>query len=295
MYLRYSSKVVAPMHCRSPRASSGLIIEERSRAPSAAPAPTSVCNSSMKSTTSRALRLTSSRIRFTRPSNSPRYFVPATNGPRESASTRLLRNDVGTLPATMRWASPSTIAVLPTPGSPTSTGLFLLRRARIETKRSISSSRPTTGSSLPARANSVRSREKDCSVGVPPVIESRREISSRFSISIAPPAISPAAASAAPRYGSAPVAALRCAQPVQSARRPTTDVDGRRPQDSQVVFMPSCTLQAPRRFGSSRLCEENDRQIGGHIDVAAVKDGGGGLAHRHRLHHRCREANSGAI
>ena len=27
MYLRYSSKVVAPMHCSSPRASSGLIIE----------------------------------------------------------------------------------------------------------------------------------------------------------------------------------------------------------------------------------------------------------------------------
>ena len=38
MYLRYSSNVVAPMHCRSPRASSGLIIELRSSgAPSAAP------------------------------------------------------------------------------------------------------------------------------------------------------------------------------------------------------------------------------------------------------------------
>jgi hypothetical protein len=28
----------------------------------------------------------------------------------------------------MRWARPSTIAVLPTPGSPISTGLFLVRR-----------------------------------------------------------------------------------------------------------------------------------------------------------------------
>ena len=30
--------------------------------------------------------------------------------------------------STMRWAMPSTIAVLPTPGSPISTGLFLVRR-----------------------------------------------------------------------------------------------------------------------------------------------------------------------
>ena len=34
----------------------------------------------------------------------------------------------GTSPATMRCARPSTIAVLPTPGSPISTGLFLVRR-----------------------------------------------------------------------------------------------------------------------------------------------------------------------
>jgi hypothetical protein len=54
---------------------------------------------------------------------------------------------------------PSTIAVLPTPGSPTSTGLFLLRRARIAMTRSISSSRPMTGSSSPARAAAVKSRE----------------------------------------------------------------------------------------------------------------------------------------
>ena len=34
----------------------------------------------------------------------------------------------GRCPSTMRWASPSTIAVLPTPASPSSTGLFLVRR-----------------------------------------------------------------------------------------------------------------------------------------------------------------------
>ena len=30
----------------------------------------------------------------------------------------------------MRWARPSTMAVFPTPGSPMSTGLFLVRRER---------------------------------------------------------------------------------------------------------------------------------------------------------------------
>ena len=40
----------------------------------------------------------------------------------------LVRSDSGTSPATIRGASPSTTAVLPTPGSPISTGLFLVRR-----------------------------------------------------------------------------------------------------------------------------------------------------------------------
>jgi len=100
---------------------SGLIIELRSSDPSAAPAPTSVWSSSMNRMMSRPARLTSSRIFLTRPSNSPRYFVPATSGPSESASTRLSRSACGTLPCAMRCASPSTIAVLPTPGSPIST------------------------------------------------------------------------------------------------------------------------------------------------------------------------------
>ncbi len=58
----------------------------------------------------------------------------------------------------MRSAIPSTMAVLPTPGSPISTGLFLVRRDRTCIARRISSSRPMTGSSLPLRASSVRSR-----------------------------------------------------------------------------------------------------------------------------------------
>ena len=58
----------------------------------------------------------------------------------------------------MRWASPSTIAVLPTPGSPTRTGLFFVLRDRIWITRRISASRPITGSIFPVRASTTRSR-----------------------------------------------------------------------------------------------------------------------------------------
>ena len=75
-----------------------------------------------------------------------------------SAITRRSRRLSGTSPSTIRCASPSTIAVLPTPGSPISTGLFLVRRERTWITRRISSSRPITGSSLPASASAVRSR-----------------------------------------------------------------------------------------------------------------------------------------
>src|ERR1700677_3532046 len=77
-----------------------------------------------------------------------------------SAITRRSRNDSGTSPETIRRARPSTIAVLPTPGSPISTGLFLVRLDSTWITRRISSSRPITGSSLPCSAISVRSRPK---------------------------------------------------------------------------------------------------------------------------------------
>ena len=70
-----------------------------------------------------------------------------------SAQTRLPFRPSGTSPATMRCARPSTIAVLPTPGSPISTGLFFVRRESTWITRRISSSRPITGSSLPASAS----------------------------------------------------------------------------------------------------------------------------------------------
>ncbi len=64
----------------------------------------------------------------------------------------------GTSLSEMRCARPSTMAVLPTPGSPISTGLFFVRRHRIWITRSSSRSRPTSGSSWPSRAACVRSR-----------------------------------------------------------------------------------------------------------------------------------------
>ena len=73
----------------------------------------------------------------------------------------------GTSPVTIFWDSPSTMAVLPTPGSPMSTGLFLVRRDSTCMTRSISRSRPMTGSSLRSRASWVRLRPNWSSTGEP--------------------------------------------------------------------------------------------------------------------------------
>ena len=152
MCLRYSSSVVAPTARSSPRASIGLSRFEASTAPSAPPAPTIVCSSSMNRMIVPSASAISLRTALSRSSNSPRYFEPAISAPMSSAMTRRSRSDSGTSPETMRWARPSTIAVLPTPGSPMSTGLFLVRRERTWITRRISSSRPMTGSSLPSSA-----------------------------------------------------------------------------------------------------------------------------------------------
>mmetsp|Transcript_3787 Transcript_3787/g.14038 ORF Transcript_3787/g.14038 Transcript_3787/m.14038 type:complete len:251 (+) Transcript_3787:1819-2571(+) len=149
--LRYSSSVVAPMHRSSPRASIGFSRFAASIAPSVLPAPSSRCTSSMKRTMSPA-SFTSANTLFSRSSNSPRYLAPAMSAP-TSRLYSLTFSDSGTSPATMRCARPSTMAVLPTPGSPISTGLFLVRRASTVTHRRISSSRPMTGSSLPSAAS----------------------------------------------------------------------------------------------------------------------------------------------
>ena len=78
MCLRYSSSVVAPIMRSSPRASIGLSMLPASMAPSAAPAPTTVCISSMKVMTSPSASVISLRTALSRSSNSPRYLAPAT-------------------------------------------------------------------------------------------------------------------------------------------------------------------------------------------------------------------------
>ncbi len=158
MYLRYSSSVVAPIQCSVPRASSGLIRFAASIEPSARPAPIRLCSSSMNRTTWPCAPSISFSTAFRRSSNSPRYFEPATSAPRSSERSCLPFSASGTSPLTIRSARPSTMAVLPTPGSPISTGLFLVRRASTWMVRRISSSRPITGSSLPSRASAVTSR-----------------------------------------------------------------------------------------------------------------------------------------
>ena len=103
------------------------------------------------------LFFTSSSTALRRSSNSPRYFAPATSAPISREYSFLFFRFSGTSPRTIRCARPSTMAVLPTPGSPIITGLFLDFRDRMRMECRISSSLPITGSSLLSRASCVRS------------------------------------------------------------------------------------------------------------------------------------------
>ena len=151
--------VVAPITCICPLASAGFKIFPASIAPSAAPAPTSKCISSIK-TIVFVSAINSSMTFLRRSSNSPRYLVPATIAAKSNTIMRLSSRLSGTSSDIIFWARPSTTAVLPTPGSPINTGLFLVRRFNIVIKRLTTPSRPTTGSSLPLAASSVKSVPK---------------------------------------------------------------------------------------------------------------------------------------
>ena len=157
MYFLYSSMVVAPMSCSSPLARDGFKMLDASRAPSAPPAPMMVWISSMNSRTSPS-SFSSWRTFLILSSNSPRYLEPATIPERSRVTTRFPAMVSGTFPATIIWASPSTTAVLPTPGSPMRQGLFLVLLLRIWITRLISWLLPITGSRRPSLARAVRSR-----------------------------------------------------------------------------------------------------------------------------------------
>ena len=148
IYWRYSSRVVAPIQWSSPLPSMGFSILPASMAPSVLPAPTMVWSSSIKRMISPSESLTSFNTALKRSSNSPRYLAPATSAPKSREMIRLPFKPSGTSPATIRAANPSTMAVLPTPGSPMSTGLFFVFRDKIRMVWRISESRPMTGSSL---------------------------------------------------------------------------------------------------------------------------------------------------
>ena len=165
MCIRYSAGVVAPMHWMPSRESAGFRMFAASSEPSAEPAPTRVWSSSTKMMQSEASR-SSFRIAFNRSSNWPRYFVPATTSEMSSERMRRSERKIGQSPPAIRLASPSTIAVFPVPGSPMSTGLFLVRRQSTWITRSSSGPRPISGSSLPSEAAWVRSTENSASSGV---------------------------------------------------------------------------------------------------------------------------------
>jgi hypothetical protein len=140
-----------------PTGERGLQHVAASIAPSALPAPTSVWISSMK-----MIVLPSSLGEVLQHRLQALLELAAVLGAGEERGQvehqqALVLERLGTSPLTMRCARPSTMAVLPTPGSPISTGLFLVRRCRIWMQRRISSSRPITGSSFPCLARSVRS------------------------------------------------------------------------------------------------------------------------------------------
>ncbi len=124
-----------------------------SMAPSAAPAPTMVCSSSMN----RIIfpPTTSSSTALIRSSKSPRYFAPASMAVRSTDTMCFPCSASGTRPCWNNRASPSTMAVFPTPASPTRQGLFLLRRARIRIRRSTSFSLPMRGSRTAPSPGSV--------------------------------------------------------------------------------------------------------------------------------------------
>ena len=157
MLSRYSSRVVAPTQCNSPLASAGLSMLLASIAPSAAPAPTTVCSSSINRIILPSSFASSLNTAFNLSSNSPLNLAPAISAPISRERTLFPLKVSGTSLLTILCAKPSTIAVLPTPGSPISTGLFLVLRCSTWRVRRISSSRPMTGSSFPSSALWVRS------------------------------------------------------------------------------------------------------------------------------------------
>ena len=151
-----SSNVVEPMTRRSPAVSRGFSIVARSIVPPVtAPAPTVAWISSInRMPFGRALSDLTTALK--RSSKSPRKREPASSAPVSSAKISASFSVSCTSSESSRSASPSAMAVFPTPASPTNTGLFFRRRQSTSMVRCSSFVRPISGSSRPCLARAVR-------------------------------------------------------------------------------------------------------------------------------------------
>ena len=144
------------------------------------PAPASGCRQRTRSSPPRSPRRRSCAVSSMKRTMSPsgldllRYAdfdalfeIAAVAGSRQPCRSEVQRESgllassdaSGTSPAWIFSARPSATAVLPTPGSPISTGLFLVRRLKHHHHTlDFGMDRPITGSSFPAAASAVRLR-----------------------------------------------------------------------------------------------------------------------------------------
>jgi hypothetical protein len=166
IYFLYSFPVVAQITLIFHLPIAGLRILDASKLHSQLPAPIIVCISSIKRMISFSTLDASSITCLILDSNSHLYFVPATSEDISRASTFLFLIEKGTWPFAILSASHSAIAVLPTQGSHTSTGLFFVFLFSIAMSLSISSSLHIIFSILFSLASFVRSTEKKSRAGV---------------------------------------------------------------------------------------------------------------------------------
>ena len=135
MYFLYSLSVVAQTQRSSPRASAGFNIGGVRLPPSAAPAPT-VCVKLVDEQYDLPWAFSIFQTALRRSSNSPLYFAPAEYGSQIEAHEPLISKCFRHIARNDSLASPSTIAVFPTPG-PRLVRLFLRRDHTLIVRRII--------------------------------------------------------------------------------------------------------------------------------------------------------------
>ena len=166
MYFWYSFRVVAHITLILALHIAGFNIFDASKVPSQLPAHIIVCISSIKRIISFSTFEASSITCFILVSNSHLYFVHATSELMSRLKILLSFIEKGTSQLDILRANHSAIAVLPTHGSQTSTGLFLVFLFRIDISLSISVSLHMILSIFHVFASFVKSVEKKSKAGV---------------------------------------------------------------------------------------------------------------------------------